>query len=102
MFESLCSPVKPNSRRAPHCFIHCLVTKPGRSPNEWLSVTSGPVVPAQPLVTAKHSMCCLQAAHWNCRCAGAQKFNTTHCKVTTKGGKWIWSGRASLQFSIDS
>lgn len=84
IFEFLCSPVKPNSRRAPHYFIHCLVTKPCRSPNEWLSGTGGPVDPAQPLVTAKHSTLGLPLCNSVLVAVGAQQFITTLCKVTTE------------------
>lgn len=27
IFESLCSPARPTSKRVPHYFIHCLITK---------------------------------------------------------------------------
>lgn len=108
MFESLCSPVNPNSRRAPHYFIHCLATKPCRSPNEWLSVKVAQLFQHSPL-SQQNTPCAaagctlgLPLCSSVLAAAGAQKFNTAHCKVTTKAGKWIWGGRTSLQFSIDS
>lgn len=94
IFESLCSPARPTSKRVPHYFIHCLITKQLREwkMNEWQKHYY--IFPAQHLlhlVIRKYmymmhvcNILRLPLCNSVMLTVRAQQFNRIHCKLATK------------------